>query len=71
LIEDSTSIPPGDPQKMVDIIIASANLNPAPRRIALASDSFNDMSKQLNERLLLLSSQKDLACSTDFASGDV
>jgi NAD(P)-dependent dehydrogenase (short-subunit alcohol dehydrogenase family) len=69
LIEDSTSIPPGDPQKMVDIIIASANLNPAPRRIALGSDSFNAMSKQLNERLLLLSSQKDSAYSTDFPSG--
>jgi hypothetical protein len=56
---------------MVDIIIASANRNPAPRRIALGSDSFNAMSKQLNVRLLLLSSQKDLAYSTDFPFGGV
>ena len=68
IIEERTSVPIGDPAKMVDIMIASVDQNPAPRRLALGSDAYNVMHKQLCERIALLEAQKDLALSTDFAA---
>ncbi|WP_031364503.1 SDR family oxidoreductase [Caballeronia sordidicola] len=64
-IEEGTSIPIGDPGKMAEIIIASVNHHPAPKRLALGSDAYYVMHKQLTERLNALEAQKELAFSTD------
>ena len=66
MIEEGTSVPIGDPVKMVGIMIASVDQSPAPKRIALGSDSYTVMQKQLSERLAALEAQKELAFSTDF-----
>jgi len=66
MIEEGTSVPFGDPAKMVEIMIDSVDQNPAPKRIALGSDSYTVMHKQLSERLAALEAQKELAFSTDF-----
>lgn len=69
MIEEGTNMPIGDAAKMVEIIIASADQHPAPKRIALGSDSYNVMHKQLSDRLAALEAQKELAFSTDFGPG--
>ena len=69
MIEEGTSIPIGDAAKMAEIMIASADQHPAPKRIALGSDAYNVMHKQLSERLAALEAQKELAFSTDFGPG--
>ncbi|NWD67308.1 SDR family oxidoreductase [Pseudomonas gingeri] len=68
MIEEGTSVPIGDPAKMVRLMIDSVNQHPAPKRLALGSDSFTVMHKQLTERLAELESQKALAFSTDSAA---
>ena len=69
IVEERTSIPIGDAAKMVAIMIASADQHPAPKRIALGSDAYNVMHKQLSDRLAALEAQKALAFSTDFGPG--
>ncbi len=66
IIEEGTSLSIGDPARMAAIMIDSAAQNPAPKRIALGSDAYTIMHKQLGERLAALEAQKDLAFSTDF-----
>jgi NAD(P)-dependent dehydrogenase (short-subunit alcohol dehydrogenase family) len=66
MIEEGTSVPIGDPAKMVEIMIDSVDQSPAPKRIALGSDSYTVMHRQLSERLAALEAQKELAFSTDF-----
>lgn len=58
----------GDPAKMAAIMIDSADRNPAPKRIALGSDSYTAIHKALTERLETLEAQKELALSTDLAA---
>jgi hypothetical protein len=70
MIEDATSVPIGDPAKMVSIIIASADQDPAPRRLVLGSDSYGFIHQALTDRLAALEDQKDLARSTDFPEGE-
>ena len=65
IIEERTSVPPGDPAKMARIIIDSADQESAPRRLALGSDAYGAMHRQLSERLAALEAQKALALSTD------
>jgi hypothetical protein len=50
---------------MVEIMVASVEEEPAPRRIALGSDAYTVMHAQLSARLAALETQKELACSTD------
>jgi hypothetical protein len=50
-------------------MIASVDQNPAPKRLALGSDAYNVMHKQLSDRLAALEAQKDLAFSTDYPAG--
>ncbi|MBN3725578.1 SDR family oxidoreductase [Burkholderia sp. Ac-20379] len=69
MIEDRTHLPIGDAAKMAEIMIASAAQHPAPRRLALGSDAYTVMHKQLSERLAALEAQKALAFSTDFGPG--
>lgn len=65
MIEEGTSVPIGDPARMVELMIASVDQHPAPRRLALGSDAWQAMHKQLSERLAALEAQKDTAFSTD------
>jgi NAD(P)-dependent dehydrogenase (short-subunit alcohol dehydrogenase family) len=69
MIEEATSVPIGDPAKMAEIIIQSADQDPAPKRLVLGSDSYQFIHQALTERLAALESQKDLALSTDFPAG--
>lgn len=64
--EDNTIVPPGDPAKMAKIMINSVDQHPAPKRIALGSDSYHVINKALTDRLQELEAQKELAFSTDF-----
>jgi NAD(P)-dependent dehydrogenase (short-subunit alcohol dehydrogenase family) len=65
MLQDTSRLPIGDPAKMVKIMIDSVDQNPAPKRIALGSDSYTAIRKALTERLAALEAQKDLAFSTD------
>ena len=66
LIKDTSRLPIGDPAKMVKTIIDSIDQNPAPKRIALGSDSYAAIHKALTERLASLEAQNAIALSTDF-----
>jgi len=68
MLEEGTSLPIGDPAKMVRLMIDSVNQHPAPKRLALGSDAYTLMHKQLSERLAELEAQKELAFSTDCAA---
>ncbi|MFT8711056.1 SDR family oxidoreductase [Komagataeibacter rhaeticus] len=57
--------PIGDPEKMVHEMIASVDVSPAPRRLALGSDAYRLMHAALAGRLAQLEAQKDIALSTD------
>jgi len=67
MIEAQAQVPLGDAAKMAEIMIASADQHPAPKRIALGSDAFDVMRRQLSERLAALEAQQALAASTDRA----
>ena len=58
--------PAGNPVKMVELMIASVDQTPAPKRLALGTDAYSVMRKQLSERLAALDAQKELASSTDY-----
>jgi NAD(P)-dependent dehydrogenase (short-subunit alcohol dehydrogenase family) len=56
---------PGDPAKVAAAIAASADTTPAPKRLTLGSDAYDQITAALRDRLTALESQKDLAMSTD------
>jgi NAD(P)-dependent dehydrogenase (short-subunit alcohol dehydrogenase family) len=66
MIKDTSRLPPGDPAKMVKIIVDSVDRNPAPKRIALGSDAYGAIHKALTDRLSALEAQRDVASFTDF-----
>jgi NAD(P)-dependent dehydrogenase (short-subunit alcohol dehydrogenase family) len=70
ILGDGTIVAPGDPAKMASAIIASADENPAPRRIALGTDAFTIIRTALSQRLAVLDAQRELAVSTDFPPGE-
>lgn len=70
IIEEAKLPSLGDPAKMAKIIIDSADLTPAPKRLVLGSDSYTALNKALSDRLADLEAQKDLAFSTDFPKSE-
>jgi NAD(P)-dependent dehydrogenase (short-subunit alcohol dehydrogenase family) len=58
---------PGDTHKMVAAMIASANIEPAPLRVLIGSDSYSVVSEALKSRLAAVEEQKQSAGSTDAA----
>jgi NAD(P)-dependent dehydrogenase (short-subunit alcohol dehydrogenase family) len=66
MLADKANLSPGDPDKMVDAMIASVEQEPAPRRLALGSDAYAKMHEQLTQRLAALEAQRTLAASTDY-----
>jgi NAD(P)-dependent dehydrogenase (short-subunit alcohol dehydrogenase family) len=69
-IQTSTHPSPGDPAKMADAIIRSADQEPAPLRLALGSDAYGYIHAALSERLAALEAQKHLALSTDYPASN-
>ena len=55
----------GDPQKMARTIIRRVDEGNGPLRLALGSDSYEDIKAALTSRLAELDAQKELAYSTD------
>jgi NAD(P)-dependent dehydrogenase (short-subunit alcohol dehydrogenase family) len=55
----------GDPAKVAQAIIDSADVSPAPRRLTLGSNAYEAISAAWRERLAALEAQRDLAYSTD------
>nr|WP_281517771.1 SDR family oxidoreductase [Ferranicluibacter rubi] len=55
----------GDPIKMVDAIIASADQAAAPKRLTLGAGAYASIRKALTERLAELEMQEDIAISAD------
>lgn len=66
LIEPGYRSQPGDPARMASAMIASVDQHPAPKRLALGTDAYNNVKAALTERLAALEAQKDIAVSTDF-----
>ncbi|WIX76512.1 SDR family oxidoreductase [Amycolatopsis carbonis] len=57
---------PGDPARVATAVIDSADVTPAPRRLALGSDAFEAIRAALSTRLAELAAGEDVARSTDF-----
>ncbi|XYH93848.1 SDR family oxidoreductase [Sorangium sp. So ce1128] len=55
----------GDPDKMAQAMIESADRSPAPRRLALGSGTYASIRAALTDRLAALDAQKHIALSTD------
>ncbi len=56
---------PGDPDRMVDAMLACADATPAPLRLTLGGSSYDSIRAALTERLAALDAQRALAFSTD------
>jgi NAD(P)-dependent dehydrogenase (short-subunit alcohol dehydrogenase family) len=67
MIKDSLRLPPGDPVKMVRVMIDSVEQDPSPKRIVLGSDAWGILHKALAERLAGVEAQRESAALTDFA----
>lgn len=70
IVEDKTALGTGDPAKMVDAMIACADQEPAPVRLALGSDTYRLISNSLSARLAQIEGQRELAHSTDCEDAD-
>ena len=70
ILNDDTIKSPGDPSRMVDMMIASVDAEPAPLRLTLGSDAYAMMHKAYAARAEALEAQRDLACSTDVLEAD-
>lgn len=62
---------PGDPDKIADAILASADVSPAPRRLTLGSDAYQMVHASLSSRLAELEAAKELAYSTDVEGAQI
>jgi NAD(P)-dependent dehydrogenase (short-subunit alcohol dehydrogenase family) len=63
--KDRSRPPLGDPAKMAARIIDSADMEPAPMRLVLGSDSYRFVTAALRERLAQIEPQAAAAASTD------
>lgn len=66
-IKDPSHPSLGDPRRMVELMIASVDEQPAPRRLVLGSDAYRIVRTALTERLAELDGQEERAASTDVA----
>lgn len=64
-VADGTIELSGDPVRMVEIMIGSADQAPAPRRITLGSMAYDAIHAALSDRLARLEAQKDVAYAAD------
>ena len=66
-VKDRRRPSPGDPAKMAARIIASADVEPAPRRLVLGSDAYRFLTTALSSRLAEVQAQAETAPATDWA----
>lgn len=66
-LANPAAVPPGDPAKMADAIVASAEVVPAPLRLVLGSDAQTILANTLAKRLADVEAQKESASKTDDA----
>ncbi|MDF7814013.1 SDR family oxidoreductase [Hymenobacter sp. YC55] len=64
-ISDGSFAVTGDPVKMVDAMLASADQSPAPRRLTLGRGAYTQIRAALLERLTELDAQQAVAFSTE------
>ncbi len=62
---------PGDPVRMAQAIIDSADRTPAPKRLTMGGSAYTNVRAALVDRIAVLDAQKDLAFSTDFVETGV
>jgi NAD(P)-dependent dehydrogenase (short-subunit alcohol dehydrogenase family) len=67
-LNNTSRQPNGDPGKMAQRIIESADQTPAPRRVLLGSDAYMVIRNALAERLADVEPQKESAASTDIVT---
>ncbi len=65
MLDASKGLAPGDPAKMAQRIIESADQNPAPLRMVLGSQALSATIARLKERIADYETQTELAASTD------
>ena len=61
----------GDPDRMVEAMIASADAAKAPMRLTLGADAYRNIRDRLGERIAELEAQKDTAVSSDFTAEEL
>lgn len=66
LADNITAAAPGDPLKVAQAIIRSAQTSPPPRRVALGSDAYDAIKAALTGRFTELEAGRELARSVDF-----
>jgi NAD(P)-dependent dehydrogenase (short-subunit alcohol dehydrogenase family) len=64
-LANPAAVPPGDPAKMAQAIVASVAIEPAPLRLVLGSDAQTILANTLAKRLADVEAQKESAGSTD------
>lgn len=65
MLDPSKGLAPGDPAKMAQRIIESADIDPAPLRMVLGSQALSSTLTRLKERIADYETQTELAASTD------
>lgn len=70
MLDKSKGLAPGDPARMAQRIIESAEQNPAPLRMVLGSQALNATLTRLKKRVADYEKQTELAASTDFPAGE-
>ena len=70
MLDASKGLAPGNPSKMAERIIESADKNPAPLRIVLGSQALAATLERLKARVADYETQTELAASTDYAYGE-
>lgn len=70
MLDASKGLAPGDPVRMAERIIESADKEPAPLRMVLGSQALSATLARLKERVADYETQTELAASTDFPVGE-
>lgn len=70
MLDASKGLAPGDPVKMAQRIIESADINPAPLRMVLGSQALAATIDRLEKRVADYKTQTGLAASTDYKEGE-
>lgn len=70
MLDASKGLAPGDPVRIAERVIESAEKEPAPLRMALGSQALSAAITRLKERLADYEVQTELAASTDVPAGE-
>lgn len=70
MLDPKNGLAPGDPARMAAQIIASVDQDPTPLRMVLGSQALESTLSVLKKRIADFETQRELAKSTDFPSGE-